>query len=48
MRIPLSWLAEYAELPTDVTPESVHESLVSIGLEDAEDLIHDLDQALTA
>src|SRR5210317_1208315 len=34
MRVPLSWLAEYVELPTDVTPESVHESLVSIGLEE--------------
>lgn len=38
MRIPLSWLAEYVELPTDVTPESVHESLVSIGLE--EEAVH--------
>jgi phenylalanyl-tRNA synthetase beta chain len=34
MRVPLSWLAEYVALPTDVTPESVHESLVSIGLEE--------------
>ena len=34
MRIPLSWLGEYVELPHDVTPESVHESLVSVGLEE--------------
>ena len=36
MRVPLSWLAEYVDLPEDVTPESVHESLVSIGLEEEE------------
>ena len=34
MRVPLSWLAEYVELPEGATPESVHESLVSIGLEE--------------
>ena len=34
MRVPLSWLAEYVTLPSDVTPEGVHESLVSIGLEE--------------
>jgi phenylalanyl-tRNA synthetase beta chain len=34
VRIPLSWLGEYVELPKDVTPESVHESLVSVGLEE--------------
>jgi len=34
VRIPLSWLGEYVELPHDVTPESVHESLVSVGLEE--------------
>ena len=34
MRVPLSWLAEYVELPPGVTPENVHESLVSIGLEE--------------
>ena len=36
MRVPLSWLAEYVDLPEDVTPENVHESLVSIGLEEEE------------
>ena len=34
MRIPLDWLAEYVELPTDTTPEGVLEALVSVGLED--------------
>lgn len=34
MRVPLSWLAEYVELKAGVTPESIHESLVSIGLEE--------------
>jgi phenylalanyl-tRNA synthetase beta chain len=38
MRVPLSWLGEYVELPADVTPESVHEALVSVGLE--EEAIH--------
>ena len=34
MRVPLSWLGEYVKLPKDVTPESVHEALVSVGLEE--------------
>ena len=34
MRVPLSWLGEYVELPKDVTPEGVHEALVSVGLEE--------------
>ena len=34
MRVPLSWLAEYVGLPEGVTPEDVHESLVSVGLEE--------------
>lgn len=38
MRVPLSWLAEYVELPSDVTPEAVQESLVSVGLE--EEAVH--------
>jgi len=41
VRIPLSWLGEYVELPKDVTPESVHESLVSVGLEEED--IHRFD-----
>ncbi|QPZ37119.1 phenylalanine--tRNA ligase subunit beta [Paramicrobacterium chengjingii] len=34
MRVPLSWLAEYVELPTRATPESVQEALVKVGLEE--------------
>ena len=34
MRVPLSWLGEYVELPAKTTPESVHEALVSVGLEE--------------
>lgn len=41
MRVPLSWLAEFVELPDDVTPESVHEALVSVGLE--EEAVHSFD-----
>ncbi len=38
MRVPLSWLAEYVALPEAVTPEEVHQALVSVGLE--EEAIH--------
>ena len=38
MRVPLSWLAEYVELPAGVAPEAVQESLVSVGLE--EEAVH--------
>ncbi|GAA4266690.1 phenylalanine--tRNA ligase subunit beta [Frondihabitans peucedani] len=34
MRIPLSWLGEYTDLPDDVTLEHVHEALVSVGFEE--------------
>lgn len=34
MRVPLSWLGEYVELPKKATPEDVHEALVSVGLEE--------------
>ena len=34
MRVPLSWLAEYTDLPTDATPESVMAELVKVGLEE--------------
>ena len=33
MRIPLSWLREYVDLPGDETPERIGERLVSVGLE---------------
>lgn len=41
MRIPLSWLGEFVEVPQSVTPENVHEALVSVGLE--EEAIHRFD-----
>lgn len=34
MRIPLTWLGEFVDLPDAITPEDVHHSLVSIGLEE--------------
>ena len=36
MRVPLSWLGEYVDLEKKTTPESVHEALVSVGLEEEE------------
>jgi len=39
VRVPLSWLGEYVDLPHDVTPEHVHEALVSVGFEE-EDVHH--------
>jgi phenylalanyl-tRNA synthetase beta chain len=36
VRVPLSWLGEYVELPAKITPEAVHEALVSVGLEEEE------------
>jgi len=34
MRVPLSWLAEYVDLPGNVTPEQVQAELVKVGLEE--------------
>ena len=34
MRIPLSWLREYAQVPADATAEDVVEDLVKVGLEE--------------
>ena len=34
MRVPLSWLAEYVDIPGDATPESVMAELVKVGLEE--------------
>ena len=38
MRIPISWLREFVDVPLDVTPQEVHAALVSIGFE--EEAIH--------
>ncbi|MBX3104545.1 MAG: phenylalanine--tRNA ligase subunit beta [Microbacteriaceae bacterium] len=37
MRVPVSWLGEFVELPTGLTPADLHASLVKVGLEE-EDL----------
>lgn len=34
MRVPLSWLREFVEVPADATPEDVLASLVSVGFEE--------------
>ena len=34
MRVPLSWLSEYVDLPGDATPDSVMAALVKVGLEE--------------
>jgi len=38
MRVPISWLREFVDVPLDVTPEDVHSALVSVGFE--EETIH--------
>ena len=41
MRVPLSWLGEYVDLPLNATPESVMEDLVRVGFE--EEAVHRFD-----
>ncbi|CAB4635209.1 unannotated protein [freshwater metagenome] len=41
MRIPLSWLGEYVELPAEVTAEAVMDQLVRVGFE--EEAVHSFD-----
>ena len=43
MRIPLSWLREYAQVPADATAEDVMADLVKVGLEE-EDVHRPLDE----
>ena len=38
MRVPLSWLGEYVDLPSDATPASVMDQLVRVGFE--EEAVH--------
>ena len=33
MRVPLSWLREYVEVPGDAAPEDILAALVSVGFE---------------
>ncbi len=41
MRVPLSWLGEWVDLPEDVSLESVHEALVRVGFEEED--VHTFD-----
>ena len=41
MRVPLSWLGEYVDLPSDATPASVMDQLVRVGFE--EEAVHSFD-----
>jgi len=41
MRVPLSWLGEWVDLPDDVSLESVHEALVKVGFEEED--VHTFD-----
>jgi phenylalanyl-tRNA synthetase beta chain len=41
MRVPLSWLREFVDVPLDSTPDDVHAALVKVGLE--EENIHRFD-----
>ncbi len=34
MRVPVSWLREYVDVPIDATPDDVHAALVRVGLEE--------------
>ena len=43
MRVPLSWLGEYVDFPTDITAESVMDQLVRVGFE--EEAVHSFDVA---
>jgi phenylalanyl-tRNA synthetase beta chain len=38
MRVPISWLGEWADLPGDLTPEALHAALVRVGFE--EETVH--------
>ncbi|MGV8970216.1 MAG: phenylalanine--tRNA ligase subunit beta [Microbacteriaceae bacterium] len=41
MRVPLKWLGEFVDLPSDVTPEHVHAALVKVGFEEED--VHTFD-----
>ncbi|MGV8876204.1 MAG: phenylalanine--tRNA ligase subunit beta [Rhodoglobus sp.] len=43
MKIPMSWLREFAEIPADVTHEQVHAALVRVGFEEED--VHDFDMS---
>ena len=33
MRVPLSWLKEFAEIPTDISPDEIANAFVRVGFE---------------
>jgi phenylalanyl-tRNA synthetase beta chain len=37
MRVPISWLAEYVDLPQDITVADLHAALVKVGLEEEDE-----------
>ncbi|MBH0131605.1 phenylalanine--tRNA ligase subunit beta [Salinibacterium sp. NK8237] len=41
MKIPMSWLREFVEIPTDITHEQVHAALVKVGFEEED--VHGFD-----
>jgi len=41
MRVPISWLREFVDIPTDVTFEQVHAALVKVGFEEED--VHSFD-----
>ncbi len=41
MRVPISWLREFVDVPAEATPEDVHAALVRVGLEEED--IHSFD-----
>ncbi|HTL39969.1 MAG TPA: phenylalanine--tRNA ligase subunit beta, partial [Pseudolysinimonas sp.] len=41
MRVPISWLGEWVDLPDDVTLDHLHAALVKVGLE--EEAVHTFD-----
>ena len=43
MRVPLSWLREFVEVPADATPDDVLASLVSVGFEEEDVFRFDLE-----
>ena len=41
MRVPISWLREFVDIPEDVTFEQVHAALVKVGFEEED--VHSFD-----
>ncbi|MBA8816419.1 phenylalanyl-tRNA synthetase beta chain [Microbacterium halimionae] len=41
MRVPLSWLREFVDVPVGATPEDIHEAFVSVGFEEED--VHDFE-----